>query len=81
MAYRDRDRLADAAHRQKIVNAAGNVFPVAILRDRARARWKLEDDRLLVTPFERLLKKDEAALKRAARRELNVRQVVFLENA
>ena len=81
MAYRDRDRLADAAHRQKIVNAAGIVFPVAILQGRARARWKLEKDRLLVTPFERLLKKDEAALKRAARRELNVRQVVFLENA
>ena len=81
MAYRDRDRLVDAAHLRKVVNAAGIVFPVAVLRGRARARWKLDGEKILVTPFERLLKKDEAALKRAARRELNVRQVEFAEDS
>lgn len=77
MAYRDRARLIDPKHLRKLVNLAGIVFPAAILRGRVRARWKLEGDKVTVTPFERLYKKDEAALRRAAKRMLNAGKVTF----
>lgn len=75
LAYRDRDRLFDRAHARKVINQAGIVFPLAVLRGRARARWKLENERVIVVPFERLLKKDEAAIRRTVKRELGIRQV------
>ncbi len=80
MGYRDRSRYLDPANARKLVNIAGIVFPAIILRGMIRARWKLEGERLLVTPFERLLKKDEAAVRRTAKRELGkpVKRVEFL---
>ncbi|MDO4355729.1 MAG: winged helix DNA-binding domain-containing protein [Clostridia bacterium] len=80
MGYKDRSRYLDPANARKLVNIAGIVFPAVILRGKIRARWKLDGERLLVTPFERLLKKDEAAVRRTAKRELgrSVKQVVFL---
>lgn len=77
MAYRDRARLIDPVHLKKLVNVAGIVFPAAILRGRVRARWKLERDSMTVTPFERLYKKDEAALRWTAKRMLDAENVVF----
>lgn len=67
MGYRDRDRYIDKEHSRKLVNGAGIVFPALLLRGRIRAKWKIEGERILVTPFETLLKKDEAAIRRAVR--------------
>ena len=79
MAYKDRARLIAPENARRVVNEAGIVFPVAVLRGQARARWKEEKGRLTVTPFERLYKKDIAALRRAARRELGVREIAVEE--
>ena len=78
--YHDRSRMIDDAHKRKLVNMAGIVFPSVLLRGRLRARWKIEGDKVVVTPFEPLLKKDEAALRRSVRSRLSpaVRQVEFL---
>ena len=75
LAYRDRSRMIDPAHRLKVTNAQGIVFPIVILRGKARARWKPDGDTLRVTPFERLLKRDIVSIRRAARRELGLRSV------
>lgn len=77
LAYRDRSRLIDKVHLRKAVNMAGIVFPVILLRGRIRARWKLDGVRIEVTPFEKLLKKDEAAINKAAGKALNIRKVEF----
>ena len=78
LGYRDRSRFLAPEHSRKVVNMAGIVFPVILLRGMLRARWKLEDRRVLVTPFERLLKKDEAAIRRTVKRELGLKEVTFL---
>ena len=67
MGYKERGRFLDAANARKLTNMAGIVFPAAIVRGRVRARWKLENGAAHVTPFERLYKKDEAAIRRALR--------------
>lgn len=80
MAYRDRTRLIDPVHARKLVNAAGIVFPAVLLRGRVRARWKLEGGKISVVPFERLLKKDAVAIRRASRQSLGVADVAVEEN-
>ena len=80
MAYRARTRLIDPVHARKLVNAAGIVFPAVLLRGRVRARWKLEGGKTSVVPFERLLKKDAAAIRRASRQSLGVADVAVEEN-
>ena len=77
LGYRDRSRMIDAQHARKLTNVAGIVFPAILLRGRLRARWKLEGEKILVTPFERLLKKDEAAIRREAKRQLRIKTVEF----
>ena len=78
--YRDRSRMIDKENASRLVNQAGIVFPSVILRGRMRASWKIEGDKITVTPFERLLKKDEAAVRRAVRARLSpaIRRVEFL---
>ena len=80
MGYLDRSRYLDAANTRKLTNQAGIVFPGVLLRGKVRARWKLEGERVAVTPFERLYKKDEAAVRRAVRASLGLRggAVTFL---
>lgn len=70
MGYKDRSRYLDPQNARKLVNIAGIVFPAVLVRGKIRARWKLDGDEVQVTPFERLLKKDEAAIRRAIRRSL-----------
>ena len=77
MGYRDRSRYLNPAHARKLVNQAGIVFPAVMVRGMLRARWKLEGTRVSVTPFERLLKKDEAAIRRAVRGRLGLRDTQF----
>lgn len=81
LGYRERSRFLDPRHSRKVVNMAGIAFPVILLRGMLRARWKLDGRRVFVTPFEHLLKKDEAAIRRAAKKELGLKEVVFLPEA
>lgn len=67
MAYRDRSRFIAPKHLRQVVNAAGIVFPVVIVRGMVRAKWKLKGDCAEIVPFERLYKKDEAAIRRSLR--------------
>ncbi|MBQ8973402.1 MAG: AlkZ family DNA glycosylase [Clostridia bacterium] len=79
LAYRDRSRMIDPMHLRKVVNMAGIVFPIALLRGKARAKWKLQNNRMEVEPFERLLKKDIAALRRTAKKELGIKELQIIE--
>ncbi len=72
LGYRDRARFLDRANMKKLTNPAGIVFPAVLLRGKARARWKLEGERVAVVPFERLYKKDEAGVRRAVRAALGL---------
>lgn len=77
MGYRDRTRFIRPDHARRLVNMAGIVFPGILLRGQIRARWKEEGGRVLVTPFEPLLKKDETAVRRTVKKMLGIREVVF----
>jgi len=81
MGYRDRTRYIDKEHNPKLVNGAGIVFPSVLLRGRIRAKWKKDGARIIVTPFERLLKKDESAIRREVKTKFGkeIRQIRFEE--
>ena len=66
---------------RNVTNLAGIVFPTIIVRGKIRARWKSDGDRIQVTPFERLYKKDERAIIRAFKREFGAKMVAFCNNA
>ena len=67
MGYKDRSRMIDSEHLKKLTNVAGIVFPSVIVRNKMRARWKYDNNVITVTPFEKLLKKDEAPIRRKAK--------------
>ena len=77
LGYRDRSRMIDKQHARKLTNVAGIVFPAVLLRGRIRARWKLEKETVVITPFEKLLKKDEAAIRRTAKQRLGLREISY----
>ncbi len=64
LGYRDRDRMIDARFLRELTNMAGIVFPSVLIRGRIRARWKLAGKQVIVTSFDRRLKKDETAIRR-----------------
>lgn len=67
LGYRDRSRMIDEKHLRKLTNISGIVAPSVIVRERMRAKWRFEDGTVTVVPFEKLLKKDEAAIGRRVR--------------
>jgi len=81
MGYRDRSRYIDDEHKPKLVNVAGIVFPSVLLRGRIRAKWKLDGEKIIITPFERLLKKDETAIRREIRARFGrtVKEIVYAQ--
>lgn len=79
LGYKDRSRMIDKVHSRKLTNIAGIVFPTVIVRNRMRARWKYENGILSVVPFEKLLKKDEAAIKRKAKEIFGRKTEVSIE--
>lgn len=79
MGYRDRSRFLDPQHAKKLTNQAGIVFPCLILRGRVRAKWKLEQRGICITPFERLLKKDEAAIRSEAKAKFGKIEITYAE--
>ncbi len=68
LGYRDRSRFMDACDRGRVTNKAGIVFPVVLYRGRARARWKRDGRRLVVTEFRPLSQTARHAIAARGRR-------------
>ena len=64
LGYKDRDRMIDRRFLKELTNIAGIVSPSVLVRGQIRARWKLTGAEFTVSAFDRLLKKDEAAIRR-----------------
>ena len=67
LGYKDRDRMLEKRYLREVTNMAGIVLPSVLIRGRIRARWKLTGSNLIVTSFDKRLKKDEAAIRRKAK--------------
>ena len=81
LGYKDRERMIDRRFLRELTNVAGIVSPSVLIRSQIRARWKLSGSELVVTAFDWLLKKDEAAVHRKVRETFGkqVKQVVFTD--
>ena len=81
LGYKDRDRMIDRRFLKELTNISGIVSPSVLVRGRIRARWKLTGSEIVVTSFDRRLKKDEAAIRRKVREVFSkqVRRVVFTD--
>lgn len=79
LGYKDRDRMIDRRFLKALTNQAGIVSPSVLVRGRIRARWKQVGRDIVVTSFDRRLKKDEAAIRRKVREVYGkqVQRVVF----
>ena len=64
LGYRDRERMIDQRFLRELTNISGIVAPSILIRGRIRARWKLDGNTVIITSFEKRLKKDEAAIRR-----------------
>ena len=64
LGYRDRERMIDQRFLRELTNISGIVAPSILIRSRIRARWKLDGNTVIITSFEKRLKKDEAAIRR-----------------
>ena len=64
LGYKDRDRMIDRRFLKELTNISGIVSPSVLIRGRIRARWKLSGQKIVVTFFDRRLKKDVAAIRR-----------------
>lgn len=62
LGYRDRSRLIDRRDLDKVTNIAGIVYPLLLLRGRARARWKKAPGKLVVEPFRPLSQRDRQSV-------------------
>ena len=73
MGYKDRVRFLNPVHMRKLITISGIVFPSIILRGEIRARWKLDGGHFLVSPFEKLTKKDEKNILKTAEKKFGKR--------
>ena len=82
LGYKDRDRMIDRRFLKELTNISGIVSPSVLIRGRIRARWKLDGDRIVITSFDRRLKKDEAAIRQKVRAVFGkqMKQVLFTES-
>ena len=81
LGYKDRDRIIEKRFLRELTNISGIVSPSVLLRDRIRTRWKLDGQKIIVTSFDRRLKKDEAAIQKKVREVFGkkVNQIVFTD--
>jgi hypothetical protein len=81
LGYRDRDRMIDRRFLKELTNISGIVSPSILIRGRIRARWKLDGQKVIVTSFDKRLKKDEAAIRRKVKEVFakQVQQVLFMD--
>ena len=79
LGYKDRDRMIDRRFLKELTNISGIVFPSVLVRGRIRARWKISGNAIVITSFDRRLKKDESAIRRKIKEMFGrqVKQVVF----
>ena len=82
LGYKDRERMIDKRFLKELTNVAGIVSPSLLIRGRMRARWKLSGDKLVVTSFDRRLKKDEVAIRRKVGEVFGkqIKQIVFVDS-
>ena len=73
--------MIDGRFLRELTNISGIVSPSILIRDRIRARWKLDGQKVIVTSFDKRLKKDEAAIRRKVKEVFakQVQQVLFTE--
>lgn len=64
LGYKDRDRMIDRRFLRELTNISGIVSPSILIRGRIRARWKLVNNEVQITFFDRRLKKDEVVIRR-----------------
>ena len=81
LGYKDRERMIDGRFLRELTNISGIVSPSILIRGRIRARWKLDGQKVIVTSFDKRLKKDEAAIRRKVKEVFakQVQQVLFTE--
>ena len=81
LGYRDRERMIDRRYLKELTNIAGIISPSVLVRGRIRARWKLSGSEIVVTFFDRHLKKDEASICRKVREVFGkrVKRVIFCD--
>ena len=81
LGYKDRDRMIDRRFLRELTNISGIVAPSILVRDRIRARWKLDGSKILITSFDKRLKKDEAAIRRKVKEVFGkqVKEVLFTD--
>ena len=82
LGYKDRERMIDKRFLKELTNDAGIVSPSLLIRGRIRARWKLSGDELVVTSFDRRLRKDEVAIRRKVGEVFGkqIKQIVFVDS-
>ena len=81
LGYKDRDRMIDGRFLRELTNISGIVSPSILIRGRIRARWKLDGQKIIVTSFDKRLKKDEIAIRRKVKEVFakQVKQVLFMD--
>lgn len=81
LGYKDRDRMIDRRFLRELTNISGIVTPSVLIRGRIRARWKLAGNEIVVTFFDRRLKKDETLIRRKVREVFGkrIQRVVFTD--
>ncbi len=62
MGYKDRSRFMDERDKHKVITCSGIVYPTIILNGRIQARWKLDRNKLTVTPFNMLSERSKSMI-------------------
>ncbi len=81
LGYKDRDRMIDSCFLKELTNISGIVSPSILIRGRIRARWKLAGREVLVTSFDKRMKKDETVIRRKVKEVFGkqVKSVIFTD--
>ncbi len=62
MGYKDRSRFMDEKDKRKMITCSGIVHPTIILNGRIQARWNMDKNKLIVTPFNTLSERSKAMI-------------------
>ncbi|MCC8181050.1 MAG: winged helix DNA-binding domain-containing protein [Planctomycetes bacterium] len=79
LAYKDRSRLVDDKHCDKIVTNTGIIHPTVLLDGKLMAKWKLAGSTLTVTRFASLSRQQRACISQSGEELFgdSVKRVVF----
>ena len=79
MAYRDRSRLLDDEHRREVVTNTGIIHPTILVNSRLRARWRMDNGRLAITPFAPLTLRQRKAIATTAKERFPEMEVAWAD--